>query len=207
MNPTLLATPIEISRELNDSRALLLIDLRPAEAFAAGHLPRSGSPGSLRLEHCRYRSGAAEGLLLDDRTPVRIAWCFRTTSRLWCTTTRRAFARRVLFGFSSSSVIRTSGCSTADTTRGCEQGWRRPGIGRAEGDRMDRHAHGRSARKLARRQDRIGKPDAVILDTRSDGEYCGVTVRAARGGAIPGAVHLEWTNNLRADGRSSLSAS
>jgi thiosulfate/3-mercaptopyruvate sulfurtransferase len=36
----------------------------------------------------------------------------------------------------------------------------------------------------------------VILDTRSDGEYCGTTVRAARGGAIPGAVHLEWTNNL-----------
>jgi thiosulfate/3-mercaptopyruvate sulfurtransferase len=25
-------------------------------------------------------------------------------------------------------------------------------------------------------------------------------VRAARGGAIPGAVHLEWTNNLAADG-------
>ena len=40
----------------------------------------------------------------------------------------------------------------------------------------------------------------VILDTRSDGEYCGTTVRATRGGAIPGAVHIEWTRNLGPDG-------
>jgi thiosulfate/3-mercaptopyruvate sulfurtransferase len=48
--------------------------------------------------------------------------------------------------------------------------------------------------------DRLGSADAVILDTRSDAEYCGTTVRAARGGAVPGAVHLEWTNNLGPDG-------
>ena len=29
----------------------------------------------------------------------------------------------------------------------------------------------------------------VILDTRTDGEYAGTTVRAKRGGAVPGAVH------------------
>jgi thiosulfate/3-mercaptopyruvate sulfurtransferase len=47
----------------------------------------------------------------------------------------------------------------------------------------------------------LERPDVCILDTRSDGEYAGRTVRARRGGAIPGAVHLEWTNNLAADGR------
>jgi thiosulfate/3-mercaptopyruvate sulfurtransferase len=47
----------------------------------------------------------------------------------------------------------------------------------------------------------LGRSDAVILDTRSDGEYCGTTVRAKRGGAIPGAVHIEWTRNLTPDGR------
>ena len=46
----------------------------------------------------------------------------------------------------------------------------------------------------------IGQPGSVILDARSDGEYCGTTVRAARGGAIPGAVHVEWTRNLGPDG-------
>jgi thiosulfate/3-mercaptopyruvate sulfurtransferase len=49
--------------------------------------------------------------------------------------------------------------------------------------------------------DRLGKPEVAILDTRSDAEYFGEAVRAKRGGAIPGAVHLEWTNNLDADGR------
>ena len=42
----------------------------------------------------------------------------------------------------------------------------------------------------------ISKPETVIIDTRTDGEYLGTTVRALRGGAIPGAVHLEWTKNL-----------
>jgi len=46
----------------------------------------------------------------------------------------------------------------------------------------------------------IANPGAVIVDTRSDGEYTGHTVRAARGGAIPGAVHLEWLNNLDGNG-------
>ena len=49
--------------------------------------------------------------------------------------------------------------------------------------------------------DRLGKPETAILDTRSDAEYYGEAVRAKRGGAIPGAVHLEWKDNLAADGR------
>jgi thiosulfate/3-mercaptopyruvate sulfurtransferase len=48
--------------------------------------------------------------------------------------------------------------------------------------------------------ERLDTSDAVILDTRSDDEYRGTTVRAARGGRIPGAVHVEWTMNLRPDG-------
>lgn len=48
---------------------------------------------------------------------------------------------------------------------------------------------------------RIGRTDTTIVDTRSDDEYYGRVVRASRGGAIPGAVHLEWTENLAPDGR------
>src|SRR6185436_12029703 len=43
---------------------------------------------------------------------------------------------------------------------------------------------------------RLGSKDTVLVDTRNDGEYSGELVRAARGGRIPGAIHLEWTNNL-----------
>ena len=41
----------------------------------------------------------------------------------------------------------------------------------------------------------------TIVDARSRAEYTGELVRAARGGAIPGAVHLEYTANLTSDGR------
>lgn len=37
-------------------------------------------------------------------------------------------------------------------------------------------------------------PDAVVLDVRGRDEYEGTNVRAARGGHIPGAVHVEWTD-------------
>lgn len=47
---------------------------------------------------------------------------------------------------------------------------------------------------------RLASPQAVILDTRSDDEYAGRVARAARGGAIPGAVHVEWKRNLAEDG-------
>ena len=48
--------------------------------------------------------------------------------------------------------------------------------------------------------DRLGQPATAIVDTRSDEEHAGTLVRARRGGAIPGAVHLEWKRNLGADG-------
>ena len=50
-------------------------------------------------------------------------------------------------------------------------------------------------------RDRLGNPSSAIVDTRSDAEYYGEAVRAKRGGAIPGAVHLEWKQNLDKDGR------
>lgn len=49
--------------------------------------------------------------------------------------------------------------------------------------------------------DRLGDPSMAIVDTRSAAEHFGEAVRAKRGGAIPGAVHLEWKNNLAPDGR------
>lgn len=49
-------------------------------------------------------------------------------------------------------------------------------------------------------QDRLGNAGVAIVDTRSEAEYFGEMVRAKRGGAVPGAVNLEWKQNLRPDG-------
>jgi thiosulfate/3-mercaptopyruvate sulfurtransferase len=47
----------------------------------------------------------------------------------------------------------------------------------------------------------LNKKEIAILDTRSEGEYLGTHVRSARGGAVPGAIHIEWTENLDANGK------
>jgi thiosulfate/3-mercaptopyruvate sulfurtransferase len=45
----------------------------------------------------------------------------------------------------------------------------------------------------------IDSPDQVVLDVRSRGEYDGSNVRAKRGGHVPGAVHIEWTDATAGD--------
>lgn len=42
----------------------------------------------------------------------------------------------------------------------------------------------------------LGQPGFALLDARSPGEYRGADRRAARGGHIPGAANLEWTQAL-----------
>ena len=49
-------------------------------------------------------------------------------------------------------------------------------------------------------KDSLGKEGFVVLDTRSDDEYYGRIARAARAGAIPGAVHVEYLRNLDENG-------
>jgi len=39
----------------------------------------------------------------------------------------------------------------------------------------------------------LDNPDFVVWDARSPGEYSGDMVRSARGGHIPGAINIEWT--------------
>jgi len=46
----------------------------------------------------------------------------------------------------------------------------------------------------------LGRADVQIFDVRTDEEYFGERVRARRGGALPGAVHLDWVNNVAPSG-------
>ena len=43
----------------------------------------------------------------------------------------------------------------------------------------------------------ISKKDVVIVDARSNDEYNGSQVRAARRGHIPSAVNIDWTQNIK----------
>ena len=199
-HPQLLVAPSELAAELEARARPVLLDLRPAEAFAAGHLPHavhldlfglslidtSAAPLSSFLwiiEHLLATRGVAQDrpvVVYDDTSGMRAA---------------RAFWFLELFGHPRARVL--DGGVRAWTAAGL------PLTTDVEAPVGTTWTGIRDADRLATWKDvldRLGKPEVAILDTRSDGEFCGTTVRAARGGAIPGAIHVEWTRNLGPDG-------
>ena len=200
-HPELLITAAELSREMAEAPdRLLLLDVRPAHQFAAGHLPHAvhldlfglsltdSDPAPLKaflwvIEHLF----ASRGVSADRRVVA-----YEETSGILAA---RAFWFLEFFGHPSVRVL-----------DGGTREWQAAGFAlttEADAPKATEWTGTRRTELLATWKDvsdRLGLADTAILDTRSDGEYCGTTARAARGGAIPGAVHLEWTRNLGPDG-------
>lgn len=212
-HPELLISPGELADRLGvpsgsaaghplkkDPDTPVVVDLRPAEVFAAGHIPGAAhldlfglslintDPAPLdaflwMIAHLLATRGVDGGrtvVVYDDQSGIRAA---------------RAFWFLEFFGHPDARVLdggvgawEHAGYFTTTEATVPERGsWE---VGRDD----SRLATWRDV------QDRLGQPDIAILDTRSDGEYYGTTVRAKRGGAVPGAVHIEWINNLDASG-------
>lgn len=201
-NPQLLVTPRELAGMLEGagSKRPLVLDLRPPEAYTAGHVPTAlhldlwgvslidTDPAPLKafmwmIEHVLATHG------VDQSTPVVV---YDGQSGI-----RAARAFWFLEYFGHPSVRMLDGGFTAwssaglDVTRDAAPPPKSEWTGTREEQTVATWKDVRNA---------LGKSKAVILDTRSDGEYCGTTVRAKRGGAVPGAVHIEWTSNLTAAG-------
>ncbi len=200
VNPHLLIAPGELAGRIETSDAPLLIDLRPAEAWAAGHLPGAvhldifgvsltdTDPAPLRafmwiLEHLLASRGVDASrrvVVYDEHSGNRAA---------------RAFWALEYFGHEHTQLL--DGGFDAWVAAG------HPVSAEPVAPKPTRWTGTRVDDRLATWRDvheRLDAADAVILDTRSEGEYLGTTVRAARGGCIPGAVRVEWTENLRPDG-------
>jgi len=198
-NAALLITPESLRERLEDP-ALVLLDTRPAEAFAAGQIEGAAHfdlfgmslidthPEPLRaylwmVAHLLAARGVDETrsvVVYDADTGMRAARAF------WFLEHFGHPDVRVLHG-GVRAWTRAGYALARDARTPVKTGWL--------GNRIDRNL-ATADLVLAR----LGRRDARILDTRSDGEYFGENVRAARGGAIPGAVHLEWTRNLTPEG-------
>jgi thiosulfate/3-mercaptopyruvate sulfurtransferase len=201
-NPNLLISAEELARTIDSGRAdsVLILDLRPADAYAGGHIPGAShvdlfglslidtDPAPLKafmwmIEHVLASRGVDRTtpvVVYDDQSGIRAA---------------RAFWFLEYFGHPAVRVL--DGGFGAWTRGGF------PTTTHADPARSSTWTGTREKSAIATWQDvriALGQQRTVILDTRSDGEYCGTTVRAARGGAVPGAVHIEWTRNLTADG-------
>jgi thiosulfate/3-mercaptopyruvate sulfurtransferase len=201
-NSALLIAPHELASMIGGdavSRPLLL-DLRPPEAYTAGHIP-----GAIHLdlwgvsltdtdaaplkafmwmiEHVLAVHGvtaAAPVVVYDEQSGIRAA---------------RAFWFLEYLGHPSVRVL--------DGGFGAWQRASLPVTRDAAPPPASEWTGTRDARTLATWREvleAIPREDAVIVDARTDGEYCGATVRAKRGGAVPGAVHIEWTRNLTPQG-------
>ena len=206
-NPELLIDPPELARRLETGAAAgatpgtageapVLVDLRPAEAFAAGHIP-----GAAHLD--------LFGLSLIDTDPAPLRAFLWMIAHLL--TSRGVAAARPVVVYDEQSGIRAArafwfleffGHPDARLLDGGFGAWERAGLPatrEAEAPAKGTwEVGGDDARLATWRQvsERLDRADVAILDTRSDAEYCGTLTRAKRGGAIPGAVHIEWTRNL-----------
>ncbi len=195
----LLTTPAELRQKLN-SPTLCLIDTRPAEQFAQGHIP-----GATHFD--------LFGLSLVDTSEAPLkAFMYMIHHVLEL---RGVSDDKEVVFYENNSGMRAArglwfleyfGHPNARMLDGGIKAWQAAGYPLSTDAAVPKAASfnmGERPEVLATADDVLGslnQKDALILDTRSKGEYLGTHVRAARGGAIPGAIHIEWTDNLDADG-------
>ena len=201
-NEHLLVTPKALSEMISGAgaRPPLVLDLRPPEEYAAGHIPSAlhldlwgvslidTDPAPLKafmwmIEHLFQTHGVQATtpvVVYDEQSGIRAA---------------RAFWFLEYFGHPSVRLL--DGGFNAWTAAGLEVSRDAAPPPKSEwtGKRQE---HTIATHREVRQA--IRTTGAVVLDTRSDGEYTGAVVRAKRGGAVPGAVHIEWTRNLSPSG-------
>lgn len=199
-HPELLTTPPVLKEKLGRPD-LCLIDTRPAEKFAQGHIP-----GAVHFD--------LFGLSLVDTSPAPLKAFLSMISHLF--EMRGVDLKKEVVFYEENSGMRAArglwfleyfGHENVHLLDGGIQAWREAGYPvttEAVSPKGSRFETAERRELLATAEDireRLGKTSVRIVDTRSDDEYMGRNIRAARGGAIPGAVHLEWTNNLDDDGK------
>jgi thiosulfate/3-mercaptopyruvate sulfurtransferase len=201
-NPQLVVCPGELARILDRPAGTppLLLDLRPPDAYTAGHIAGAihidlwgvslidTDPAPLKafmwmIEHVLAVHGvdaATPIVVYDQQSGVRAARAFWFLEYFGHPSVRLLDGGFNAWIAEDLPVTREAGpARNSDWT----------------GLRLDHTlATWREVREA------VEKGDAVILDARTDGEYTGSTVRARRGGAVPGAVHIEWTRNLTPSG-------
>lgn len=196
----LLTTREELKQKLGDP-GLCLIDTRPAEQFAQGHIP-----GAIHFD--------LFGLSLIDTSPAPLkAFMYMIQHVLEL---RGVELEKEVIFYEEISGMRAArglwfmeyfGHKNVRVLDGGIQAWKEAGypITTEAGSPKTSHLKTAERRELLATADDVlqslGKPTICILDTRSDDEYMGRNVRAARGGAIPGAIHIEWTENLDENGK------
>jgi thiosulfate/3-mercaptopyruvate sulfurtransferase len=184
-------------REHRDDGDVILIDTRPAKEFYAGHLRGARHFDPFPFHH---KDTSARGI---EEFDAQLQWIF---SALGVT------GRETVLFYENESGMRAARGQWALEYAGHPRSKMLDGGLKSLGERLvtdvekfaptDFQIKPRSE-ILATYPDlleRLGRREVQIFDVRSDAEYFSERIRAKHGGAIPGAVHQDWTAAVAADG-------
>ena len=197
--PELLVTPMWLHEHLADPN-VHIVDARTAEKYAEAHIPGAAlvdvyalnttdsSPEGMRAWIARMEEAFSAAGIADGQTVV---FYEETSGQL---------AARGLWAL---AYLGHDGGRLLD---GGLDAWQQRGYPITSGESPIERTQFRArprAELVATYEDvlaRLDPREAQILDVRRRGEYEGTEIRARRGGRVPGAIHLEWVNNLAPDG-------
>jgi thiosulfate/3-mercaptopyruvate sulfurtransferase len=199
-NPHLLISAEELLGRLNDE-SLCIVDARPTHEYIKGHIP-----GAIHLDlYSLSLNDTSEkplkafmwmiGYLLQHRgvDPTKTIVWYETISG---TRAARGFWFCEYLGHADSRVldggfnawVAAGGSVSTEAVEPPEV----PPF--PDNIQPEAHIDADTIHRL------LGRDDFAVLDTRTDAEHYGQVARSARGGAIPGSIHIEWLNNLDENG-------
>lgn len=200
-NPELVWTPQQLKERLGDEN-LVVLDMRPSHLIMSGIIP-----------------GAAHfdlyGVHLAETTPELLSqYINMMRSQMGL---RGVGMERTVVAYEEDSGIRAArafwlleyfGHSDVHVLDGGIKAWRAAGFETTQEMKAPK-PHSLPIKPRAEifisaddLNARLGEENLQVLDTRADDEWLGTNTRGGpRGGTIPGAVHLEWTNYLDEEGK------
>ena len=197
---TLLTTVGQLQAKLGSAN-LCIIDVRPAEEFARGHIPGALHFDLFGLSLIDTREGPLKAFMHMIHHVLELRGVSETKEVVFYESNSGMRAARGVW------FLEFLGHPNVRMLDGGFASWQAA----AAPITTEAAAPKAATFKTSERRDVLATVDDVlhslnrkevaILDTRSKGEYLGTHVRAARGGAVPGAVHIEWTDNLDAAGK------
>lgn len=174
--------------------ACTIIDVRSTKEYEAGHIPNAITVSVSELSKAFYTVtepqllGKMLGELgIDASKPIVVYGDdIRESARCWF-------------------LLRAWGLSNVKLLNGGWQAWKRSG---EKVSNEKTHVEPKltkanlDEKRFATKEnvlDAVQGKSAQILDARSEKEFCGEAGVAKRRGAIPGAIHLEWSNFVDVD--------
>jgi len=197
---TLLTTVDELRHKLG-APDLCIIDVRPAEDYAKGHIPGATHFDLFGLSLIDTSEAPLKAFMFMIHHVLELRGVSETKQVVFYEANSGMRAARGVW------FLEYYGHPNVKLLDGGFAAWKAAGAPVTSEATAPKAAAFKSTERrevLATAEDvlrSLNRKEIAILDTRSRGEFLGTHVRAARGGAIPGAIHIEWTDNIAPNGK------